>query len=198
MLKIWKQKLEGVQCLVRGQRSRELVLKMIGPGPDTYNTRHPSMRSSSDFGRQDPETWGFWKYIWNRGTWPLPCTGHGQHSSKAKVAGKVTASWLLRRVRHPSTGHSLFQCLEELRQLCWETQDTMWHLTPGQVWRQPLETALGAPEALRSPGLVTQVPNTLSLIGYYSYFMKPSRLLPSSWMRHLQLHFAITSPQYLS
>lgn len=69
---------------------------------------------------------------------------------------------------------------------------------PGQVWRQPPESALGAPEALRSPGLVTRVPNTLSLIGYYSFFMKPSRLLPSFWIRHLQLHFAITSPQYLS
>ena len=46
--------------------------------------------------------------------------------------------------------------------------------------RQPPETALGAPEALRSPELVTQAPNTLSLIGYYSFFMKPSRLLPSS------------------
>lgn len=69
---------------------------------------------------------------------------------------------------------------------------------PGQVWRQPPETALGAPEALRSPGLVTHVPNTLSLIGYCSFFMKPSRLLPGSWMRHLQLHFAITSPRHLS
>lgn len=69
---------------------------------------------------------------------------------------------------------------------------------PGQVWRQPPETALGAPEALRSPGLVTQAPNTLSLIGYYSFFMKPSRLLPSSRIRRLQLHFAITSPWFLS
>ncbi|EAW95588.1 hCG1807055, isoform CRA_b, partial [Homo sapiens] len=51
---------------------------------------------------------------------------------------------------------------------------------PSPVWRQPPETALGAPEALRSPGLVTQAPNTLSLIGYYSFFMKPSRLSPSS------------------
>jgi hypothetical protein len=69
---------------------------------------------------------------------------------------------------------------------------------PGQVWRQPPETAQGAPEALRSPGLVTQAPTTLSLIGYYSIFMKPSRLLSRSWIRHLQLHFAITSPWYLS
>lgn len=53
-------------------------------------------------------------------------------------------------------------------------------LTPRTGLRQPPETALGAPEALRSLELVTQAPNTLSLIGYYSFFMKPSRLLPGS------------------
>lgn len=53
-------------------------------------------------------------------------------------------------------------------------------LTARTGLRQPPETALGAPEALRSPELVTQAPNTLTLIGYYSFFMKPSRLLPSS------------------
>lgn len=65
---------------------------------------------------------------------------------------------------------------------------------PRQVWRQPPETALGAPEALRSPGLVTQAPNTLSLIGYYSFFMKPSRLLPSS----LGKTFAASFCNYIS
>ena len=60
--------------------------------------------------------------------------------------------------------------------------------------RQPPETALGAPEALRSPLLVTQAPNTLSLIGYYSFFMKPSRLLPSS----LGKTFAASFCNYIS
>lgn len=60
--------------------------------------------------------------------------------------------------------------------------------------RQPPETALGNPEALRSPGLVTLAPNTLSLIGYYSFFMKPSRLLPSS----LGKTFAASFCNYIS
>lgn len=62
-------------------------------------------------------------------------------------------------------------------------------LTPRTGLRQPPETALGAPEALRSPELVTQAPNTLSLIGYYSFFMKPSRLLPSSLGKTLGASF---------
>lgn len=78
--------------------------------------------------------------------------------------------------------------------LHWESQAEGDRLTPGQVCRQPPETALEAPEALRSPGLVTQAPNTLSLIGYYSFFMKPSRLLPSS----LGKTFAASFCNYIS
>lgn len=42
--------MESYRASVLGQRSHKEVLMKPGPGTDLCNTRHPSVRSHSDFG----------------------------------------------------------------------------------------------------------------------------------------------------
>ena len=107
-------------------------------------------------------------------------------AERARTRHQLDLIWALRRAETGSHRSVTYRSAPALRRAR--------PLTARTGLRQPPETALGAPEALRSPELVTQAPNTLSLIGYYSFFMKPSRLLPSS----LGKTFAASFCNYIS
>lgn len=167
---------------------------------DLESTDAPDKRNSSDSVGQDS--------VWQvRESWDLRAQEVSLNcgTSVAPTMSLDVQSqhrWLGDKVLLPqSTGWTPLQGSKVPRQpyqggarqsvTCWSASAMRWgpSPTPWTGLRQPPETALGAPEALRSPELVTQAPNTLSLIGYYSSFMKPSRLLPSSLGKTLAASF---------